>query len=235
MTMAANPDTQLRDRTAAQVVSIMTTEHFALQGARSSIISDANGRSALFLGSVSTTLVALALVAQASHLGTAFHVFSLVLFPTLFFLGVFTFQRVLQSGVEDTLCARGINRIRHFYVEVAPQMADYFTLSTHDDAAGFLLNMAVGSSPVQLFRTTSGMLAVINSVLGGVFVGFLVAVVAARSLALATGTSIAIFLLSLFVHQRYQQVTYRRADQTTHVLFPTPTNPSESSLILGAE
>jgi hypothetical protein len=220
--LAQESDRELNDRTASQVVSIMTTEHFALQGARSAIISDANGRSALFLGSVSTTLIALALVAQESHLGTAFHVFGLVLFPTLFFLGVFTFQRVLQSGVEDTLLARGINRIRHYYVEVAPQMAHYFILSTHDDAAGVMMRMAVGTSPLQLFRTTSGMLAVINSVLGGVFVGLLVDSLGADSLGLITGASIVLFLISLLIHQVYQRSAYRRGNQDIPVLFPTP-------------
>jgi Na+/proline symporter len=72
------------------------------------------------------------------------------------------------------------------------------------------------------------MLAVINSVLGGAFVGLLVTVLVAQSLALATGTSIVIFLLSLFVHQRYQRATYKRTDQETQVLFPTPTNLAQS-------
>ncbi len=50
-------DQQLHDRTASQIVSIMTTEHFALQGARAAAASDTNGRTSLFLGSVSSGLV----------------------------------------------------------------------------------------------------------------------------------------------------------------------------------
>src|SRR2546426_2982027 len=42
---------------------------------------------------------------------TAFFVFSLVVLPTLFFMGLITFERVLQSGSADVIYARGINRI----------------------------------------------------------------------------------------------------------------------------
>src|SRR5260370_9285863 len=78
-------------------------------------------------------LIALALVAQLSHLGTAFFVFSLVVLPTLFFMGLITFQRVMQSGLADVTYARGINRIRHLYLEYAREMRPYFILGSHDD------------------------------------------------------------------------------------------------------
>ena len=48
--------------------------------------------------------------------------------PTLFFIGPITFERVLQSGSEDIIYARDINRIRHPYLEYAPQMQPYFVL-----------------------------------------------------------------------------------------------------------
>lgn len=117
-----------------QLVSIMTTEHYNLQSGRSTTIAEANGRASLFVGAVSSGLVALALVGQLSHLGTAFFVFSLVVLPTLFVMGLVTFERVLQAGKVDLVYARGINRIRHLYLEYAPQMQPYFILSPHDDS-----------------------------------------------------------------------------------------------------
>jgi len=56
----------------AQAAPVLTTEHFTMQGARSATIADASGRANLFLGSVSLALVALALVGQASAMGTPF-------------------------------------------------------------------------------------------------------------------------------------------------------------------
>ncbi len=69
---------------SSQLVSIMTTEHYTLQTGRSMTITEATGRASLFVGAVSSGLVALALVGQLSNLGTAFLVFSLVVLPTLF-------------------------------------------------------------------------------------------------------------------------------------------------------
>src|SRR5947209_20326941 len=90
---------------SSQLVTMMTTEHYNLQTGRSMTISEANGRSSLFVGAVSSGLVALAFVGQISHLGTAFFVFSLVVLPTLLFMGLIIFERVLQSGSADYLYA----------------------------------------------------------------------------------------------------------------------------------
>src|SRR5262249_56138702 len=87
-----------------QVISIMTTEHYNLQTGRAMTISDANGRSSLFLGTVSTSLVALAFVGGLSRtgagLGQAFYLFALVLFPSPPFLGLLTFPRVFHPGLH---------------------------------------------------------------------------------------------------------------------------------------
>ena len=42
----------------------LTTEHFILQTARAVAVSEGNGRTALYVGALSSTLVALALVAS---------------------------------------------------------------------------------------------------------------------------------------------------------------------------
>ncbi len=121
---------------SSQLVSIMTTEHYTLQTGRSMTITEATGRASLFVGAVSSGLVALALVGQLSNLGTAFLVFSLVVLPTLFLMGLITFERVLQSGSTDVIYARGINRIRHLYLEYAPQMQPHAQQERHHSRAG---------------------------------------------------------------------------------------------------
>ena len=96
---------------SSQLITIMTTEHYNLQTGRSMTISEANGRSSLFVGAVSSGLVALAFVGQISHLGTAFFVFSLVV-AALFLMGLITFERVLEASNTQFMYARGINRKR---------------------------------------------------------------------------------------------------------------------------
>ncbi len=150
---------------SSQMVTMMTTEHYNLQTGRSMTVADANGRSTLFISTVSGALIAIVFAGQTSHMGTAFFVFSLVLLPSLFLMGLITFERVLQSGIEDLVYARGITRIRHLYLESAPQLRPYFILSINDEGRRPVLNVGTHPSWWQVFLTTAGMIAVINSVL----------------------------------------------------------------------
>jgi hypothetical protein len=205
---------------SSQLVSIMTTEHYNLQTGRSMTISESNGRSSLFVGAVSSGLVALAFVGQISRLGTAFFVFSLVVIPTLLFMGLITFERVLQAGSADIVYARGINRIRHLYLEYAPQMQPYFILSTYDDQEGTLGQEAMQTSWWQVFLSMAGMMAVINSVLAGSFVGLLLAAFT-LPLWVTTSAGVVTFLLSVGLHQRYQWRQWMRLGRNLPVLFPS--------------
>ncbi len=211
-----------------QVVSIMTTEHYNLQSGRAMTVSEANGRASLFLGTVSTSLIALAFVAQVSRsgvsLGQEFYVFAFVLLPSLMFLGLVTFDRVLQSGIEDVVYARGINRIRHLYQEHAPEMRPYFILSPHDDDVGVMSNMAMNTGWWQKFLTMAGMIAVINSILTGAFVGLLLAAVFNLALGLVLAVAIAVFLVSVMLYQRHQSQQWQSGVATLGVRFPTAPN-----------
>jgi hypothetical protein len=59
----------------AEALSIISTEHFALQGARAATISESTGRAGMFLSAVSGGLVALGLIATATKVGSAFYAF----------------------------------------------------------------------------------------------------------------------------------------------------------------
>jgi hypothetical protein len=211
---------QERMELSALLVSIMTTEHFNLQTGRSMTISEANGRASLFVGAVSSGLVALALFAQLSHLGTPFFLFSLVVIPTLLFMGVITFERVLQSGCADIVYARGINRIRHLYLEAAPQMRPYFILSAHDDRAETLGQEAMQVSWWQVFLSAAGMIAVINAVLAGSFVGLLLAL-CSFPWEVCIGVSVVAFLVSVGLQQRHQWRQWQALERTLLVRFPS--------------
>ena len=211
---------------SSEVVAIMTTEHYNLQSGRSMTVADANGRASLFLGTVSTSLIALAFVGSMSHSGTVVgegvYAFALVLLPSLMFLGVVTFERVLQSAIEDTFYARGINRIRHLYQEQAPEMLPYFILSAHDDDDGIMGNMAMTWNWWQMFLTTAGMIAVIISVLAGAFVGLLLAALFTQlPLGITVGIGGVIFVACVVLLQRSQWVRWERNSAHVSVRFPS--------------
>jgi hypothetical protein len=214
-------DEQSLPELSSQMVTMLTTEHYNLQTGRSMTVADANGRSTLFIGAVSGALIALAFTGQVSHMGTAFFVFSLVLLPSLFLMGLITFERVLQSGIEDLTYARGITRIRHLYLEHAPQLRPYFILPADDESRRPMLKVGLHPSWWQVFLTTAGMIAAINSVLVGVFVGLLLSALFSFPLLVCTSAGVVTFLVSLGLHQRYQWGQWRHLEQNLAALLPT--------------
>jgi hypothetical protein len=190
-------------------VSFVTTEHFTLQGARSSTIAESIGRATMFLTSVSGGLVALGLVATAAHVGTAFYAFGLVLLPTLTFVGVVTFERALQSGVEDHGYAIRIARLRAYYFDSAPEVTPY--LASVSPGERLAMEGLKGGS-WQRFRTVAGMVGVITAVLAGSTAG-LAAAVASSSLAAALTSGVIVGLAVLGALTRYQGSAWDRATQ----------------------
>ena len=198
----------------SEILQILITEHTNLQAVRSATIFEANGRTTLFLGAVSSSIVALAFIGQMSELGQAFFLFALILLPSLIFLGLVTFIRVNQTGIEDMISSRGINRIRHYYTEVAPLVENYFILSTHDDMLGYLQNLGGQASIFQQFVSTAGLVSVINSILTAVFVGLLTFSLFNASLLVCLTAGVVVFAASVTLYMRYQPMLLVIRSQT---------------------
>jgi hypothetical protein len=188
-------------------VTVLTTEHFTLQGARAATISESIGRATMFLGSVSGGLVALGLVATAVGVGAAFYAFALVLLPTFAFVGLVTFERVLQSGMEDYGYARRIARLRAYYFDVAPELTPYLMSVAPSER---LSVQGLWARPFQKFLTVAGMVAVITAVLTGSAVAVLAAAASDGSLAAALPPGVAIGIATLAWLMRVEQLAWRR-------------------------
>jgi hypothetical protein len=188
-------------------VTFVTTEHFALQGARSSTISESTGRASVFLGAVSGGLIAFGLVATAAKTGAAFYMFGLILLPTLAFVGLATFHRVLQSGIEDLRYARRIAQLRDYYLDNAPEVAGYLL-----NPAEGLPAPGLGIGLWQQFVTVAGMVAVITAVLAGSAAGLLAAVVSGHSLVAALVAGVVIAGAALTGLMRYQNSAWIRGN-----------------------
>jgi hypothetical protein len=205
------------------LLSTLTTEHFTLQGARSQTVSESAARSSLYLGSVSSTLIALGFVSQVSEGGDLFQLFALAALPTLFFLGIFTFVRLVESSVEDIFYGRAINRIRHYYLELAGEQGRYFMLSGHDDAPGVLSNMGLEpGSRWQLFFGTASAVGVVNAMIGGSAVAILLGVTLDLPLAVAALGGVAFAVATVTVLMRYDRRRHEHAADRLDTLFPTP-------------
>jgi hypothetical protein len=192
----------------------VTTEHFVLQGARSATIAESTGRANMFLAAVSGGLVALGLVATASSVGTAFYAFGLVLLPTLAFVGLVTFERVLQSGIEDKGYARRIALLRGYYFDNAPELAPYLLSVPPEER---LRVQGLVGDRWQGFRTVAGMVAVITAVLAGSTAALAGILISDHSLAAALIAGGLVAVLVLGALMRFQRSVWER-DSTTPLI-----------------
>jgi hypothetical protein len=213
--------------TPQQTLQILMTEHWSLLSARNLVYTEAMSRTAIFVASLTGSVVALALVAQATDFGDGFTAFALVLLPVVFFLGLVTILRLGQVNWEDATWVQGMNRIRNAYLEMAPELEPYFVTSRYDDDEGLLLSsLAVPVTPyLQGFIAIPGVVAVLDSVVAG-------ATAAVAALALGTTTAVTVgigsgvFVLTLagFVGLATLMVGQMRGNMI--VRFPTPAEQS---------
>jgi hypothetical protein len=183
-------------------VSMATTEHFNLQTARAATISEANGRASIYLAALSSNLIALAFIGQMSRLGTAFYAFSLLLLPVLAFVGVVTFQRLVQSSLEDIAYAQRIARVRNLYMALVPELEAHFLFVCGRPAEH---GARLRPSRWQLTLTTAGMVTVVNSVVIGASAGLVVAALGDASLAVMLAAGVFVAVSALAVHRRHHR------------------------------
>jgi hypothetical protein len=179
-----------------------------LQSARAATIAESTGRANMFLAAVSGGLVALGLVATASSLGAAFYGFSLVLLPTLTLVGFVTFERTLQSSIEDTEYARRIALLRGYYFEHAPEIAPYLLSSP---PAERLFTQRVPGDRWQGYKTVAGMVGAITATLAGSTAAVAAILIFDHSLAAAviSGALVAVPAGALMI--RHQDSAWERA------------------------
>ncbi len=177
-------------------------EFSMLQGARGATISESSSRSSLYMTTLSGAVVALALVAQAARFGETFFIFALTIMPVVFFLGLVTYYRLLQTGVEDVIYARAISRIRDYFSAIDPAQAGFFRASAVDQVG--LRHLGLWRLRWQQFLSAAATVAIVNSVVGGVFFALTVAyfVLPPPLVSIAVGAAGALLLaMVLLTHQ----------------------------------
>ena len=107
---------------SSALLTTLTTQQFALQSAASTTVSEAVGRASIFLGVLSSSLIALGFAANRQQLLLP----SLaVLAPTIFWLGLFTVVRLVDTSGENLLHLTEMARIRSYYA-VLPSCVNGF-------------------------------------------------------------------------------------------------------------
>ncbi len=156
-----------------RVIQILSTEHWSLLGARSLAYNEAFVRAGMFLTFLSTSFVALALLAQAMPFDRSYLSVAALVVGFDFVIGLTTLLRMNAANLDDLRANHGMARIRHAYTQVTPIVMPYFITPTHDDidAVTTVYGPISETLPGQFLyglSTSNGMVAMIVSMVGGV-------------------------------------------------------------------
>ena len=122
----------------SHAAQILATEHWSLLATRSLIWNEAMSRANVFLTVLSASIIALALLADATGFGPKTTTLALVLLPVVLLLGIATYVRQVQINNEEFQLVLAMNRLRRAYLEIEPGLEPYFTTGHHDDERGLV-------------------------------------------------------------------------------------------------
>jgi hypothetical protein len=221
---AEQPEIKPETTPAALRVQILATEHWSLLATRSQTWNESFARAQMFLSVLSASIIALALVAQASNFGTGFPAFPLVLLPVVLLLGLTTHIRLVAVNHDETRWVLGMNRIRAAYLEQAPELQRWFITSHHDDEKGVMVTAGWTTSPTLFgYATTPAAVGVIDAVVAGVIV-FLATRAVGLQATLASTLAVIIAVALNLALTAYSSRAYRRWKQLYPPVSPTPPN-----------
>jgi type III secretory pathway component EscS len=188
-----------------RALQILTTEHWSLLSTRTLGYQEMFGRTTIFVAVLSGTVVALALLAQATHFGHQTLWFALVLISVALLIGLATFVRSVAINVEDARWVTGMNLLRHAYLHLVPELEPFFVTGHEREADRRALGHGSRQRLGNLARsltTTSSVVAALNSILAGALASDLGTLFGAgRALIVAMGVGFS--LVSAGGHVRY--------------------------------
>lgn len=195
---------ELSDRPQA-FYNALLTEHFVLESARGITVSESSSRASLYLMTLSSSLVAFGFLAQTPFA----YGFLSVMIPVIVILGFFTYERLVQTSLEDVAALNAIQRIRRYYSKLLPGAEEFFPAPHGKHALNELLDIGTHGSWRGVFFTMSTAIAVVNSIVAGAGVSVLSAAMGfAEREAIVAGLSFGLVLGVL--HAAYQIRQYGR-------------------------
>jgi hypothetical protein len=195
-------------------MTALTTEHFVLQTAASTTVTEASARASLYLMSLSSSLVAIGFTSGTR----AFSPLVSTVIPVIVVLGIFTIVRLVDTGVENWAMKTSIAHIRSFYRTLSPDAPSYFPSGSTVVAEDALASTAAKQPPSdnRIRRTWMGtkamftmacMIAVPNSVVAGAGVALGVMRLSSIPVGFVSGSIVVVVALGTFYW--YQNLRYQ--------------------------
>jgi hypothetical protein len=201
---AGPPSLEPTDNSA--FITVLTTEHFALQSAASTTVAEASSRASLYVFTLSSSLVALGFAVKTDAFGPLI----VTVVPVIVVLGIFTTVRLVDTGVQNLQLLSAIAHIRAYYRTLASDAPSYFPAHGDDEAADALASMALRRRPATALFTMASMVALVNSVVAAAGTTLLVDQWSARSVALVVGAFVAVvFTTAFYAYQAYRYRLFR--------------------------
>jgi hypothetical protein len=226
--MSTELPSQRRD---SEVLQILATEHWSLLATRALTYQESLGRVNMFLAILSGAVIALALVAQADHFGPAFMSIAIFMLSVVFVVGILTVRRLLMLNRDDYMWVVAMNRIRHAYLDLHPELEPHFTTGAHDDMPGVLQTLGVdafGASRIgSIFHnlvTLPGMLGLIVASVGGA-IGGLVALGFGAPPVVVLLVGLIFFVAAEVLVAMWGRSSVKKPNPSVRARFPTPPNP----------
>jgi hypothetical protein len=209
----------------AHAPALLAAEHWSLLSARSLIWNEAQSRAAVFLTVLSASIIAVALVADATGFGSETTTLALVLLPVVFLVGVAAYLRLVQINTEEFQLVLAMNRLRRAYLTLEPGLERYLTTDYHDDVQGVFVTYMVGpptrrSLWAYFLVTTPTIVATVDAALAAaIAVLGLQAAEASRAVAVVGGVTAFLMVWAALLGLQLQTLRPFRV-QTPR--FPTP-------------
>jgi hypothetical protein len=218
-----------RDAGAAAKLQILATEHWSLLATRALTYNEALSRVTIFLSILSGALIALALVAQADHFGPIFTSIAIPMLLIVMFVGITTVSRLMALNRDDYRWVIGMNRLRHGYLDLHPELEPYFITSPHDDLFGALQTLGIDDvsapkrlgSVIHIPQTLPAILTVIVAALGGAIAALVALAIVLPGLTIGLAAAAA-FILILLVMGAWNRRSIKRSPPSLAPRFPSP-------------
>src|SRR5882762_2558941 len=207
----------------ATKLQILATEHWSLLATRSLTYTESLGRVNVFLAILSGAVIALALVAQADRFGPTFILIAILTLSVVLFAGLATISRLTQLNRDDFRWVIAMNRLRHGYLDLHPELEPNFTTSAYDDVPGALKTIGIDvtaapglGSAMHVFQTLPGMLSVIVAAVAGA-IGALAALAIGLPSLVVVLLGAAVFVLAVLLMGIWSQRSFGRSDPSLAV------------------
>jgi hypothetical protein len=215
------------DPLAASKLQILATEHWSMLATRSLTYTESLGRVNVFLAILSGAVIALALVAQADRFGPTFILIAILTLSVVLFAGLATISRLTQLNRDDFRWVIAMNRLRHGYLDLHPELEPNFTTSPYDDVPGALKTIGIDvtaapglGSAMHVFQTLPGMLSVIVAAVAGA-IGALAALAIGLPSLVVVLLGAAVFVLAVLLMGIWSQRSFGRSDPSLDPRFPS--------------